>query len=118
MVADARVLADALAARTGASVGLVNARFAKPIDGELLTRQAASARLFVTLEDGAMTGGFGSAVLEHLADSAPRARVLRLGWPDRFVGHASDVATLRAANDLSPARMLERAEAAWAAASR
>jgi 1-deoxy-D-xylulose-5-phosphate synthase len=118
MVADARVLADALAARTGASVGLVNARFAKPIDGELLTRQAASARLFVTLEDGAMTGGFGSAVLEHLADSAPRARVLRLGWPDLFVGHASDVATLRAANDLSPARMLERAEAAWAAASR
>ena len=118
MVADARVLADALAARTGASVGLVNARFAKPIDGELLARQAASARLFVTLEDGAVTGGFGSAVLEHLAESGSRARVLRLGWPDRFVGHASDVATLRAANDLSPARMLERAEAAWAAVSR
>lgn len=116
MVPDGRALADALAARTGASVGLVNARFAKPIDGELLTRQAASARLFVTLEDGAVTGGFGSAVLEHLSEAAPHARVLRLGWPDRFVGHASDVATLRAANDLSPARMLERAEAAWAAA--
>ena len=118
MVPDGRALADALAARTGASVGLVNARFAKPIDGELLTRQAATARLFVTLEDGAVTGGFGSAVLEHLSEAAPRARVLRLGWPDRFVGHASDVATLRAANDLSPARMLERAEAAWSAARR
>lgn len=113
MVPDGRVLAEALAARTGASVGLVNARFAKPIDTALLSEQATRARLFITLEDGVVTGGFGTAVLEHISEAAPAARVLRLGWPDRFVGHASDVATLRAAHGLSPTQMLERAVAAW-----
>jgi 1-deoxy-D-xylulose-5-phosphate synthase len=116
MVPDGRVLAEALAARTGASVGLVNARFAKPIDTALLSDQSTRARLFITLEDGVVTGGFGTAVLEHLSEAAPAARVLRLGWLDRFVGHASDVATLRAAHGLSPSQMLERAEVAWASA--
>jgi len=116
MVPDGRALAEGLAAATGASVGLVNARFAKPIDADLLLAQAREARLIVTLEEGAVTGGFGSAVLEALADAGSPARVLRLGWPDRFVGHASDVATLRAANDLSPDRMLARARQAWDAA--
>jgi len=116
MVPDGRVLAQALAARTGASVGLVNARFAKPIDTALLSDQATRARLFITLEDGVVTGGFGTAVLEHLSEAAPAARVLRLGWPDCFVGHASDVATLRAAHGLSPSQMLERAVTAWQSA--
>jgi 1-deoxy-D-xylulose-5-phosphate synthase len=116
MVPDGRVLAEALAARTGASVGLVNARFAKPIDTALLSDQATRARLFITLEDGVVTGGFGTAVLEHLSEAAPAARVLRLGWPDCFVGHASDVATLRAAHGLSPSQMLERAVTAWQSA--
>jgi 1-deoxy-D-xylulose-5-phosphate synthase len=116
MVPDGRALADALAASTGAQVGLVNARFAKPIDAELLLAQAREARLIVTLEDGAATGGFGSAALEAVADAGLPARVLRLGWPDRFVGHASDVRTLREAHGLAPAQLLARAEAAWAAA--
>ena len=63
-----------------------------------------------------MTGGFGSAVLEALADAGARAPVLRLGWPDRFVGHATDVATLRAAHGLAPDQMLARARSAWDAA--
>ncbi len=116
MVPDGRALADALAASTGAAVGLVNARFAKPIDADLLLAQARDARLIVTLEDGAVTGGFGSAVLETVADAGLPARVLRLGWPDRFVGHASDVRTLREAHGLAPAQLIARAEAAWAAA--
>ena len=113
MVPEAQALADRLAAATGLSVGVVNARFAKPLDATLLVTQAKAAKLVVTLEDGAVTGGFGSAVLEELSAAGRRAQVVRLGWPDRFVGHASDVATLRATHGLSPEAMLAAALEGW-----
>ena len=106
MVPEAQSLADRLSAQTGLSVGVVNARFAKPIDATLLVTQAKAAKLIVTLEDGAVTGGFGTGALETLAEFGVRTPVLRLGWPDRFVGHATDVKTLRAANGLAPDQML------------
>jgi len=106
MVPEAQALADQLAASTGLSVGVVNARFAKPLDATLLVTQAKAAKLIVTLEDGAVTGGFGTGALETLAEFGVRTPVLRLGWPDRFVGHATDVKTLRAANGLAPDQML------------
>lgn len=112
MVPEAQSLADQLAAATGLSVGVVNARFAKPIDATLLVEQAKSARLIVTLEDGAVTGGFGTGALEVLAEHGVRTPILRLGWPDRFVGHASDVKTLRAAHGLAPEQMLAAVKAA------
>ena len=115
MVPDALVLADALAAATGVSVGVVNARFAKPIDATLLAEQARTAKLFITLEDAAVTGGFGTGVLEILSEKTAGVSVVRLGWPDKFVGHATDVTTLRAAHGLAPQHMLERAKAAWQA---
>lgn len=111
MVPDALQLADKLATQTGLSVGVVNARFAKPIDATLLVEQARSAKLIVSLEDGAVTGGFGTGVLEALAEHGVRTPVVRLGWPDRFVGHATDVKTLRAANGLSPDQMLATVKA-------
>lgn len=111
MVADALALADKLAAETGLSVGVVNARFAKPLDQELLLAQAADARLVVTLEDAVVTGGFGSAVLETLAEARSTTPVERIGWPDAFVGHASSVAELRAQHGLAPAQMLARVRA-------
>ncbi len=106
MVPEALALAEQLAAQTGLSVGVVNARFAKPLDATLLVTQAKAAKLIVTLEDGAVTGGFGTGALETLAEFGVRTPVLRLGWPDRFVGHATDVKTLRAANGLAPEQML------------
>ena len=106
MVPEALALAEQLAAQTGLSVGVVNARFAKPLDATLLVTQAKAAKLVVTLEDGAVTGGFGTGALETLAEFGVRTPVLRLGWPDRFVGHATDVKTLRAANGLAPEQML------------
>ncbi len=112
MVPDALQLAEKLSAQSGLSVGVVNARFAKPIDASLLAEQAKSAQLIVTLEDGAVTGGFGPGVLEALAEHGVRTPVVRLGWPDRFVGHATDVKTLRAANGLSPDQMLATVKAA------
>ena len=112
MVPEAQALADKLTAETGLSVGVVNARFAKPIDATLLVEQAKSAKLIVTLEDGAVTGGFGTGALETLAEHGVRTSIVRLGWPDRFVGHASDVKTLRAAHGLSPDQMLATVKAA------
>jgi 1-deoxy-D-xylulose-5-phosphate synthase len=80
----------------GWSVGVINARFAKPIDRQLILEEARGKRLVVTLEESVVTGGFGSAVLElleeaRLADPAYRDVALKIiGIPgDRFVDHGS-----------------------------
>jgi 1-deoxy-D-xylulose-5-phosphate synthase len=93
-------VADRLAA-DGWSVGVVNARFAKPLDRQLILDQARDKRLVVTFEESVAAGGFGSAVLEviedaRLADPALRDTSVRiLGIPaDRFVDHGA-VADLR-----------------------
>jgi 1-deoxy-D-xylulose-5-phosphate synthase len=71
---------------------VADARFAKPLDAELLERLALGHDLVVTIEENVLPGGFGSAVLEHLEDSfadrpGDRARVMRVGLPDRYVTH-------------------------------
>ena len=75
----------------GVSATVADARFAKPLDTELIAALAADHELLVTVEDNVVQGGFGSAVLEHLEDThgpgAERARVLRVGLPDRYVTH-------------------------------
>jgi 1-deoxy-D-xylulose-5-phosphate synthase len=108
IVARAMEAADALAA-DGWSVGVVNARFAKPLDRQLILEASRGKRLVVTLEESVVTGGFGSAVLElieeaRIADSAYREVSLRIvGIPgDRFVEHGS-VADLRRVVRLDPA---------------
>jgi 1-deoxy-D-xylulose-5-phosphate synthase len=86
-------LALATAARlasAGVRVGVVNARFVKPLDAALLAEQvAAGAALFATLENGAIRGGFGSAVAETLSASGAMVPVLNFGWPDAFVGQGT-----------------------------
>jgi 1-deoxy-D-xylulose-5-phosphate synthase len=82
--------AAARLAQRGARVGVVDARFVKPLDEELLLRHARAYRHILTVEEHQRAGGFGSAVLEALArfpDS--RVRVRTLGVPDRFVEHMS-----------------------------
>lgn len=111
MCSDALALAARLAAEDGLDVGVVDAHFAKPLDGALLLAQAAEARLIVTLEDGVLAGGFGSGVLEALSAAGVATPVERIGWPDTFVGHGSSVAELRAAHGLSPEQMLTRIRA-------
>jgi len=73
----------------GLSVGVVNARFAKPLDQDAVLRAVEQAGVVVTVEEGTLQGGFGSAVLE--AANAARLdtrNVIRLGIPDRFIEHA------------------------------
>ncbi|HEX2087964.1 MAG TPA: transketolase C-terminal domain-containing protein, partial [Solirubrobacteraceae bacterium] len=79
--------ADLLAAR-GLEVTVADGRFAKPLDQALLAKLAAEHELLVTVEEGVLAGGFGSAVLEVLSDSGlEMPRVLRVGLPDRYVTH-------------------------------
>lgn len=114
--ADARKLAERLeAAHPGVKVGVVNARFAKPLDTALLARQAKSAKLIVTLEDHTIMGGFGSAVVEALSDAGVPTPVVRIGWPDKFIHHGSSVAGLRAENGLSPEQIFEKVDARFRA---
>ncbi len=81
-------LAYALEATRGNDrVGVVNARFVKPIDRELLEELAARSKLLITTEDHALHGGLGTAVAETLADLDQSVRLIRLGIPDEPVPH-------------------------------
>jgi 1-deoxy-D-xylulose-5-phosphate synthase len=70
------------------AVTVVDARFAKPIDAGLMAQLAAEHDLLVTVEEGVLAGGFGSAVWETLNDAgAATPRIIRVGLPDRYVTH-------------------------------
>ena len=81
--------------KTGRSIAHYDMRFLKPLDEALLTEVVQKFRCIVTVEDGVRAGGFGSAVLEWVADRNADCRVVRLGLPDEFVEHGS-VPELRA----------------------
>jgi len=113
MVHDALALAARLADEEHLSVGVVNARFVKPLDRTLLLSHAACIPLLVTMEDHVLAGGFGSAVLEALQEADCPVAVERIGWPDRFVEHGSNVELLRASNGLAADDVYRRVLARW-----
>lgn len=77
-------------AQEGVSVGVVDARFCKPVDGEMIGRVLQSGLAVITLEEHSLQGGFGSAVLEYaVAHGLGTKQITRLGMPDRLVAHAS-----------------------------
>ena len=81
--------ADTLRAE-GFDVGVVNARFAKPIDREMVRRALTETRVVVTVEEGMLMGGFGSAMLEAANEMGLNgSHIQRIGIPDEFVQHAS-----------------------------
>jgi len=74
----------------GINAGVVNARFVKPLDAELIKGVAAATGRIMTVEENALQGGFGSAVLEMLYESGMQnIKVKRLGIPDRYIEHGS-----------------------------
>lgn len=81
------LLYPALTAAEALDATVVNMRWAKPLDEELLFKVAAEHELIVTLEEGSTMGGAGSAVLEALAAQGLRNPVLQLGLPDQFIEH-------------------------------
>lgn len=84
----------------GLNLTIVNARFIKPLDQELLLEHAKSHDLIITIEDNVVAGGFGSCVLETLNKASLETKVIRLGWPDQFVSHGSSQEILRKNNRL------------------
>ena len=99
MVAEAEKLAARLS-DYGVGAGVVNARFVKPLDHEMLAESATSHKLIVTMEDHVKAGGFGAAILEALQEGGHAIPVERIGWPDTFVDHGSSVGQLREASGL------------------
>jgi 1-deoxy-D-xylulose-5-phosphate synthase len=93
--------------KEGQSVAVINARFAKPVDHECIARYAKRCSLLVTFEDHVLAGGFGSAVLESLAEQGIETPVVRIGWPDQFIEHGK-VESLRAKYGLTAEAALER----------
>jgi 1-deoxy-D-xylulose-5-phosphate synthase len=90
-VAKALEAADILA-EGGISATVADARFAKPVDAGLAAQLAAEHELLVTVEEGVLAGGFGSAVWETLSDAGlgvGGVRILRVGLPDRYVTHGA-----------------------------
>lgn len=74
--------------KQGVSCGVINMRFVKPLDTQILDEALQISPRIVTVEDNALIGGFGAAVAEYLADKGAAFRLLRLGIPDQFVEHA------------------------------
>ena len=94
-VAKALKVAELLTAR-GIEAGVVNARFVKPFDADLLMRQRTAGARIVSLENGAVAGGFGEAI----------GADVRFGWPDAYVTHGS-ISDLEFAYGLTPAAIAE-----------
>ena len=76
-------------------VAVINPRFTKPIDAATHEAFGRAADVIVTLEDHALMGGYGSAVLELFGDKNITAPVVRIGWPDQFIEHATTQDELR-----------------------
>ena len=71
----------------GHSVALINPRFIKPLDAELIIRYAKKCQVILTMEDHVLHNGFGASVVELLSDEGITTPVERIGWPDEFVDH-------------------------------
>jgi 1-deoxy-D-xylulose-5-phosphate synthase len=95
------------------AVTVADARFAKPIDAGLMAQLAAEHDLLVTVEEGVLAGGFGTAVWETLNETGATPRILRVGLPDRYVTHGKP-ALLHEEVGYTGARIAERVVAAIA----
>lgn len=79
-----------LLARQGIAAAVVNARFVKPLDEQLLRRLARDVGVIVTVEDNVLAGGFGAAVLEYInSQNLNWVKLFRVGLPDKFIEHGS-----------------------------
>ena len=105
MNSKAMATAELLAVQ-GVESTVVNARFLRPLDDELLHPLAQRIGKVVTIEEGTLSGGFGSAVTESLSDADIKPSILRLGIPDVLVDHATPQQSFEKLG-LTPAQMAE-----------
>lgn len=113
MVAPAMATAGLLQEK-GIRTAVINARFLRPLDEALILPLAKRIGRVVTMEEGALAGGFGAAVVETLSDHAVLVPVLRIGIPDQLVDHASPEQSKHSLG-LTPPQMAERIVARFGA---
>lgn len=116
MVTSALVTAELLCSGSGISATVINARFLRPLDQGLIHPLARRIGKIVTMEEGALAGGFGAAVLESLNDQGITVPMLRFGIPDVLVDHASPQES-RNTLGLTPPKMVQRINSHFAPAS-
>ena len=92
----------------GYSCSLINARFVKPLDTQLLDRLSRTHRLFVTIEENVVSGGFGEQVMEYASDAKLPVYVRNIGLPDDYVEHGN-VEILRREAGLDCGRIVKQA---------
>ena len=92
----------------GYSCSLINARFVKPLDTQLLDRLSRTHRLFVTIEENVVSGGFGEQVMEYASDAKLPVYVRNIGLPDDYVEHGN-VEILRRETGLDCGRIVKQA---------
>ena len=95
----------------GYDCAVINPRFTKPLDAGAHEFFGKAADLVVTLEDHALAGGYGSAVLELFSEKAVTTPLVRIGWPDQFIEHASTQDELRKRHGITVENILARVKA-------
>jgi 1-deoxy-D-xylulose-5-phosphate synthase len=111
MATEALRAAERLMTEDGLDLTVVNARFVKPLDAELIAAQVRPGARIMTVEENALAGGFGSAVEEVVAGlKVPDVLLERIGIPDEFQPHGSQE-ILRARLDLDVEGIMRRAKA-------
>ncbi len=115
MLSVARQAAQELIAE-GFDVAIINPRFTKPLDAGTTELFGRAADLVVTLEDHVLCGGYGSSVLELYSEKQVQTPVVRIGWPDKFIEHATTVEYLREKHGLTAANTVAQVKAHFAEA--
>ena len=106
MVDVAEKVADLLV-KKGFSIAIVNARFVKPLDKEVIINLGKKVKILVSLEENTIFGGFGSGILEVLSEEGVFVETMLIGAPDRFIEQASRNEQLTSA-DLNPEQIFSR----------
>ena len=96
----------------GYSCSLINSRFVKPMDTDILHEMAEGHRVFVTIEDASVTGGYGDNVMRYVSEKNMGVKVLSMGVPDTFVEHGN-ISQLREQIGLDSVSIVEKIEHAW-----
>jgi 1-deoxy-D-xylulose-5-phosphate synthase len=112
----ARMAAEQLAAE-GFDCAVINPRFTKPLDAGTHEFFGKAADVVVTMEDHALMGGYGSAVLELFSEKGVSTPVVRIGWPDQFIEHASTQDELRRKYGLTVENTIARVKAQFGEAT-
>jgi 1-deoxy-D-xylulose-5-phosphate synthase len=95
----------------GFDCAVINPRFIKPLDAGTTEFFARAAEVVVTFEDHVLTGGYGAALLELLSEKRLATPLVRIGWPDQFIEHATTVDYLREKHGLTAARAVAQVKA-------